>query len=45
MVFKIAIGWFVFMYGAAIIMVIRERIENNEGTDFLWNCYFYLCGF
>lgn len=40
MAFKIAIGWFVFMYGTALIMIIKERKENNEGTDFLWNCDF-----
>ena len=25
MAFKIIIGWFVFMYGTAIIMIIKER--------------------
>ena len=45
MAIKIIIGYFIFLYGTAIIMVIKERMENNEGTDFLWNRYFYLFGF
>lgn len=35
MAIKIIIGYFIFLYGTAIIMVIKERMENNEGTDFL----------
>lgn len=35
MAIKIIIGYFIFLYGTAIIMVIRERIENNGVTAVL----------